>query len=71
MAKTLADAIYCAMKIGVYYRPCDIALLGRNPSNSEKRKILDMLVKAGLVECIDDDGYRRKKLYKTKQKSLL
>lgn len=67
----LANAIIGAMKMNVYYRPCDISLVGKKVSNTEKKRVLDMLARGGIVEAVDGDGYRRKKLYMTKQPKLL
>lgn len=67
---SIANSILCAMKMNVFYRPCDIVIVGKNISTSEKKKILDMLARGGLIESVVGDGYRRKKLYKTKQQSL-
>lgn len=43
----LANAIIGQMKMGVYYRPCDIAIQGKSVTNSDKKRVLDMLVRGG------------------------
>lgn len=67
----LANAIISSMRMNVYYRACDIEIVGKNISTQEKKHVLDMLVRGGIVEAVNGDGYRRKKLYQTRQPRLL
>ena len=55
------------MKSDVWYRPQDLGHLGIDPETV--RTILKQLHKGNIIEC-EDDGYRKRKVYKTKQKDL-
>jgi len=63
------NRILTAMKQQCIYRPCDLQGATGLPTG-EIKKTLDVMAKGGVVETIRGDGYRRKKLYQTKQKSL-
>ena len=67
---SIAQSIFQAMRDGCIYRPCDIAAQLKMDSG-EVSKILRMFEKGGLVEVVKTDEYRRKRMYKTPQKSLL
>ena len=56
-----------AMKQGVFYRPEDLYYLGISPG--QIRSILKHLADGNLIDC-EDEGYRKRKVYKTKQKDL-
>ena len=63
-----SSRILQAMKPGCVYRPVDLSHLGIDPGTVAT--LLKALHQGGVVELIEDDGYRRKKMYKTKQKDL-
>lgn len=63
-----ASDVLTRMKINCYYRVCDIAAQLRGSSIEDVRRILKLLEKGGLIEVVNDDGYRRKKIYTTKQR---
>lgn len=64
-----ANRVLTAMKTNVFYRPCDLAG-DTKLETSEVKKILDMLTRGGLVDSEEGHGYKRKKIYKTRQRSL-
>jgi len=57
-----------AMKPGCVYRPCDLGHLGIDPGTVAT--ILTQLSKGELVECMQGEEYKRKKMYTTKQQDL-
>lgn len=57
-----------AMKPGCIYRPCDLGHLGIDVGTVAT--ILKHLVHGELVDCIDGEEFKRKKMYKTKQSDL-
>lgn len=61
------NRILQAMKDGVYYRPEDLDYLGIQ--RSTVAQILKHLAFGELVE-EHDEGFRKRKVYKTKQKDL-
>ena len=64
-----AHRVLTFMREGIWYRPCDIAkTIGIDVG--EVSKTLRLLSNGGLVDAEEGHGYRRKKVYKTKQKSL-
>jgi len=69
-----ASDILTRMKIGCIYRVCDIAatIPGKpSPNKTEEvRRVMRLMVGGGLVEELPGDGYRRKKLYTTRQQCL-
>jgi predicted transcriptional regulator len=62
-----ASKILQNMKANVYYRPEDLYHLGIQPK--QVAEVLKHLVAGGVVDC-EDEGYRKRKVYKTKQKDL-
>ena len=50
------------MKDGVWYRAIDLSYLGIDPDTV--RVILKQLASGGVVDC-EDEGYRKRKVYKT------
>lgn len=65
-----ASDVITAMKIGCIYRICDLAAQIPGASTDEVKRVINMLEKGGMVEGIMGDGYRRKKLYTTRQQCL-
>ena len=64
-----ANRVLTFMREGVWYRPCDIAqTIGIDVGAVSKT--LNMLTNGGLVDAVEGHGYRRKKVYKTKQPRL-
>ena len=58
-----------AMRHDCIYRACDISAITRM-SNREVNRVMRALAQGGLVEFLPGDGYRRKHLYKTKQREM-
>lgn len=59
-----------AMRYGCIYRACDIVAITRI-SNHDVNRVMRTLAQGGLVETLPGDGYRRKRLYKTKQREMI
>ncbi len=57
-----------AMKEGCIYRPCDLGYLGIDVGTIAS--ILKCLARGDLIEVIEGKEYRRKKMYKTKQRDI-
>ncbi|MES9841190.1 MAG: hypothetical protein ABW134_11610 [Candidatus Thiodiazotropha endolucinida] len=66
---SLSHQILTSMHPKIIYRACDIAA-ANHMTAGEAGKILKLLVQGGMVDEIQGDGYRRKRLYQTKQKRL-
>ena len=64
---THTSRILQAMKDGVFYRAEDLDHLGIQRGTVSQ--ILKHLVFGELIDC-EDEGYRKRKVYKTKQKDL-
>lgn len=65
----LIDTVLTALRPGVFYRPCDVAALCHIDTD-DAGKILHMLERGGLIEGEEGGGYRRKRIYKTRQHRL-
>lgn len=64
-----ADRVMAEMRLDCVYRACDLSAM-TGIQVREVSRVLKMLERAGLVEGIKGDGYRRKRLYKTRQREL-
>lgn len=65
-----AKQVFQTMKPGCIYRVCDLAAMLQEPTDSVRR-MLNVFAMGGVVEELPGDGYRRKKLYTTRQRNLL
>ena len=65
----LIDIVLTSLRPDVFYRPCDVAAQ-LHIDTDDAGKILHMLERGGLIEGEDGGGYRRKRIYKTKQRRL-
>lgn len=63
------DIVLSSMEPMCVYRPCDLVSI-TNLSNKEINRLLRKLTKGMMVDVIEDNEYRRKKLYQTKQNRL-
>ena len=62
--------INTAMRDGCVYRVCDLAVMTQLDADTV-RQALKLMVKGGVAEELPGDGYKRKKLYQTRQRQLL